>query len=125
MVLAEQARQHNTRPASVAHLGIGAVWTPPFALSRVCLCFVSYACPCPCPYTISGNLWQRLFVALQTEPDDEWHSVDSAINRTIAPWYARPTPPKRRFDELTISRRPACRRAFRLQESFDLRPLML
>lgn len=25
--------------------------------------------------------WQRLFEALRTDPDDEWHSVDSTINR--------------------------------------------
>jgi transposase len=25
--------------------------------------------------------WQRLFLALQTDGDDEWHSVDSTINR--------------------------------------------
>ncbi len=25
--------------------------------------------------------WQRLFVALQTDRDDEWHSLDSTINR--------------------------------------------
>ena len=25
--------------------------------------------------------WQRLFLALQTDRDDEWHSVDSTINR--------------------------------------------
>ena len=26
--------------------------------------------------------WQRLLAALQTDRDDEWHSVDSTINRT-------------------------------------------
>jgi transposase len=25
--------------------------------------------------------WMRLFAALQTEPDDEWHCLDSTINR--------------------------------------------
>jgi len=25
--------------------------------------------------------WQRLFLALQTDRDDEWHSLDSTINR--------------------------------------------
>ena len=25
--------------------------------------------------------WDRLFVALQTDRDDEWHSLDSTINR--------------------------------------------
>jgi putative transposase len=25
--------------------------------------------------------WQRLFEALRTDPDDEWHSLDSTINR--------------------------------------------
>ena len=25
--------------------------------------------------------WERLFLALQTDRDDEWHSIDSTINR--------------------------------------------
>ena len=25
--------------------------------------------------------WERLFAALQTDRDDEWHSIDSTINR--------------------------------------------
>jgi transposase len=25
--------------------------------------------------------WERLFLALQTDRDDEWHSLDSTINR--------------------------------------------
>jgi len=25
--------------------------------------------------------WHRLFKALQADPDDEWHSIDSTINR--------------------------------------------
>jgi len=30
---------------------------------------------------VKGRQWSRLFHALQTDRDDEWHSIDSTINR--------------------------------------------
>ena len=29
----------------------------------------------------SKGIWQRLFETLRQDPDDEWHSIDSTINR--------------------------------------------
>src|SRR5260370_2450356 len=29
----------------------------------------------------SKGVWQRLFETLRRDPDDEWHSIDSTINR--------------------------------------------